>query len=451
MTSEPRTLVHFGVGNFHRAHQAWYTQRLNNQIEEPWSIVGVSLVRPYMRDAMQAQSFDYTLLTKDSSGTQAETVSAIDRILVAAENPDSVVDAIASPSTTVVTLTITEKGYHVCSSDGGLDTGHASVARELESVSTENPQPETALGYLVFGLLKRMEQGGGPLTIISCDNLSDNGRVLEGQVRTFASLVRPELVEFLDSSVSFPNTMVDRIVPATTPDLVDEVYRLTGKKDAAPVSTEAFSEWVIEKRFAGNIPRWDLVGATFVDDVSGFEMRKLSLLNGAHSLLAYGGLLSGHRYVHEAIADEQLRNLAMRLMEEATETLPSSIKGQTSDYQDALFERFANPSLKHELSQVAMDGSLKLPLRIIPTLQNSGKEPSKSAAFLALVYWLAFVLTSLRLGEKISDPVYDDLLHQSSSGASEETLLQFLIDRLGGELPSNALISETFQMLEKLD
>jgi fructuronate reductase len=393
-------ILHFGIGNFHRAHQARYTHSANMLAEAAgqasWRITGVSLNRPDMRNALAPQNFEYTLVTKSADGARYQRMNVHDDILVASENSEGILALIEDSETRIITLTVTEKGYCLNEAGSGLNLSSGLVEAELS-----DGQPRTTIGFLSHGLARRLAAGGEPLTIISCDNLSENGHLLRRAVYDFSEAADLNLSEYLDDAVTFPRTMVDQIVPATTDSLRQEVLTETGFDDASPVASETFSEWIIEDDFATDRPLWEQSGARIINDVSPYELRKLRLLNGAHSLLAYGGLLAGHRYVHEAVADRDLPRAALALMEEAQQTLPQNIQSGTGQYISDLFKRFENPALEHELAQIAMDGSAKLPVRIVPTLKE---KTGDSAALLPLAFWVAFVYRSLSEGAAVSDP-----------------------------------------------
>tara|TARA_R110002111_G_scaffold150052_9_gene217008 strand:+ start:1867 stop:3198 length:1332 start_codon:yes stop_codon:yes gene_type:complete len=419
-------IVHFGPGNFHRAHQAWYTHLANQQTDTEWQIIAVSMQSSTARDQLAHQDFAYTLVINGDGPTDYQRISVHDRILVAPESPDSVLDLIADPETAIVTLTVTEKGYHIDGSSGHLNTENPEIAAELAG-----GKPTTAIGFLAFGLQQRQRNGAAPLTIISCDNLSSNGETLQQMVREFDRHARLDLASYMDKSVRFPGTMVDRITPATTDALRAEVLKETGWADRSPVATEAFSEWIIEDNFAAEKPAWDKVGAEFVEDVSPYELRKLRLLNGPHSFLAYAGLLSGHTYVHEAIDDAVLRRAVEELMLEATSTLPARMQAEAPDYCQKLIERFANPALKHELAQIAWDGSQKLPVRILPVIAARDKDGFDSPrACDAISYWLVHIYQRASDGTKIVDPLAQKFatMVQSNSGRREtfEAILKTL-------------------------
>ena len=379
-------IVHFGPGNFHRAHQAWYTQNAGG-----WSITGVSLRSTTMRDAMAGQGYDYTLVMQDANGSQDQQITVHDQILVGPEDPAAVIAAIADLDTHIVTATVTEKGY-------GLDAAGALDLSGPVGADINAPLPATFIGYLARGIAVRQKTGALPLTVISCDNLSHNGDKVKSALSSFAQ--ETDLSIDFDL-LRFPNAMVDRITPAPTEQLSQEVSARIGKHDAAPVVTEVFSEWVITDDFAGPRPNWPNV--QIVADVVPFEMRKLRMLNGAHSTLAYLGQLKGYSFVHEAIADPALRADVVKVMEGAMATLDFS-RADLEAYRDALIARFENPSLAHALRQIAMDGSQKVPIRLLDVmgdLKEKGDEFQSHAR--AVAAWCCYVDVTADLDDPMAD------------------------------------------------
>lgn len=437
-------ILHLGIGNFHRAHQAWYTQLANAHDNDAWKITAVSLRRPDVRDALAPQNFDYTLVIKGTTDTEYLRINLHDDILVSPENSQAIVDLIADPETAIVSLTVTEKGYYVDTRSGEFQVGDPVIAQEIS-----DGQPSTAIGYLAYGLKARQQANGKPLTIMSCDNLSANGETLQGAVDAFQKAAGLDLTDYLEKSVAFPSAMVDRITPATTDELRAEVQQATGWADRSPVSTETFSEWTIEDNFAAERPSWEKVGVQIVADVAPYELRKLRLLNGPHSQLAYAGLFHGYRYVHEAIADPKLRDLAAGLMAEAAETLPNEIQSTTQDYSNQLIERFANPALKHELIQIAMDGSQKLPVRILSTVKDRLKAGGNSPnALEGVAYWLIFVLSRSAAADAINDPQADTFLGIAKASSSTREKLEAIL-RIAE--PDLASISDLQALLDRTE
>ena len=353
-------IVHFGIGAFHRAHQAWYTDAAMNAGDTDWAITGVSLRSAGVARQMNPQGGLYTVAEQSADGMALRIVGSVRNVLVASEEPDAVIAAVAAPATRIVSLTVTEKGY--CrDTEGRLDF---DLAHSLSFYY-----------FVTQGLLARAKAGLGGVTLLSCDNLADNGAKLEALMLQYLERHEPELLPWFAANCTCPSTMIDRIVPATTEaDRAMVAGALGGLTDEAPedqacVVTEPFSQWVIEDRFAGPRPAWEAVGAQLVEDVAPYETAKLRMLNGAHSLLAYCGLRAGHEYVHEAVADPHLRHLAEQLMRrEAAPTITPAPGQDLAAYADALIARFANPSLNHRLIQIAMDGSQKIPQRWLETL-----------------------------------------------------------------------------------
>ncbi|WP_299685150.1 mannitol dehydrogenase family protein [uncultured Tateyamaria sp.] len=385
-------ILHLGVGNFFRAHQAWYTQHCPG-----WDITGVSFRSTSIRDGLAAQGYHYSLVIKDAGGARIERITCLHDMIVAADAPEAVLAQIAADTTQVITLTVTEKAYRL-GPDGVLDMDDPAICADLSGGEM------TVIGALARGLARR----SAPVTVLSCDNLPDNGTKLGAAVRRFADAAGLRI----GTRVTFPSCMVDRITPATS----DAIRTEAG--DAMAVPTEAFSEWVIEDDFAAARPDWP--GVQWVSDVAPHEMRKLRMLNGAHSYLAYAGTLAGQSFVHEAIGDPALRDGAAGVMAEAAETLPPEVQEQAPRYAQALLERFDNPNLHHRLRQIAMDGSQKMPIRICATLAD--RDAHSPALEAALSAWVAFVRAEIAAGRVLDDPRSDALADACASGDPDAAL-----------------------------
>ena len=372
-------IVHFGMGAFHRAHQAWYTDAAMNAGDRDWAITGVSLRSPGVAEQMSPQVGFYTVVERSVDAPKARLIGAVRDVLVASCEPDAVIGALAAPTTHIASFTITEKGY--CRAvDGSLDFAQATAG--------------SIYFYLAAGLRRRMEAALPGLTLLSCDNLADNGAQLERLLGQYLERSDPELRAWVAANCACPGTMVDRIVPATTDADREQVQKLLGGiEDQACVITEPFSQWVIEDRFAGPRPRWEAVGVALVSDVAPYELAKLRMLNGAHSLLAYVGLGRGHAYVHEAIADSELCAMVQQLMlRDVVPTLSPAPGQDLTAYANALMKRFANPALNHRLIQIAMDGSQKIPQRWLETLVENQRMGRPCPAILTgLAAWLRHV------------------------------------------------------------
>ena len=379
-------ILHIGLGNFHRAHQAWYTAHAPGD----WKITGVVMRNAPLYEAMRAVG-GYTLGIRGAGGLTTEWIDVHDRLILASRDAPGVIAGFADPELHVVMLTITEKGYCLTPETGALDLAHSAIRADLTGA------PSGAIGLLVHGLSRRAAAGLGPLTVISCDNISGNGRKLKAAVDAFAGAAGLAM----HHGNAFPDTMVDRITPATTEAISGEIAARTGRIERAPVMTEAFSEWIIEDDFAGPRPEWEGAGAELVAEVAPFEMRKLRLLNAAHSYLAYAGLLAGHSFVHQAFADPALHAAVERLWDEASPTLSAAVLPLTAAYRAALTDRFAVAEMRHRLDQIAMDGSLKLRERLVPIVAARAPAPEASGAIAA---WIAFVKQTLERGEELADP-----------------------------------------------
>ncbi|RVD54639.1 mannitol dehydrogenase family protein [Mesorhizobium sp. M2D.F.Ca.ET.185.01.1.1] len=359
-------IVHLGVGAFHRAHQAAYVDACLADGESDWGIVGVSLRSPDTRDALKPQDGLYTLAIRDGAGEQLQVIGSIQSLLVAPEDPGAVLAALTDPRIRIVTLTITEKAY-LRAADGSLDSTHPDIVHDLANPGS----PKTAHGFLAEALARRRTAGTPPFTALCCDNLPANGATLHRLLIEFAQLRDADdgaglaLASHVTDDVAFPSSMVDRIVPATTDADRARIAQQIGVDDAWPVMTEPFRQWVIEDRFPTGRPAWEKFGVTMVENVGPFEDMKLRLLNGAHSGIAYLGLLSGHATVDRAFADPSIRRFVDRLWAEAIPTLPQDAGLDTSAYTAELADRFSNTALAHRTAQIANDGSQKLPQRIV--------------------------------------------------------------------------------------
>ena len=382
-------IVHLGVGAFHKAHQAVATDDAIAASGGDWMITGVSLRSADVADALNPQDGLYTLLVRGEDGVRARVIASIARVLVAPKEPDAVLAALSAPETKIVSLTITEKGYGFDAGTGGLDHAHPAIAADLK-----NPQaPTSAVGYIVEALRRRRDAGLGGFTALSCDNLPSNGHVLKRLVTAYAEAVRPDLSGFIADNVTFPSTMVDRITPASTGRTFADAERLTGHDDRAAVETEPFTQWVIEDDFVAGRPDWEAGGAIFAPDVAPYEKMKLRMLNGAHSMLAYSGFLAGHEFVREVMADASLAVLVRRHMAAAASTLDPVAGVDFAAYADDLARRFSNPEIAHKTYQIAMDGTQKLPQRLLEpaTFALANGRPVEPYAF-AVAAWMRYCL-----------------------------------------------------------
>ena len=399
-------IVHLGVGAFHRAHQAVYFDQLMAQGEAGWQIRGASLRSPRVAEQLNPQGGLYTVVERDGPSTHLRVIGSLRDVLVAPEDPQALIGALAEPSVALVTLTITEKGYHLDPDTGALRLDDPAIADDLQHPS----RPATAPGFLVAGLAARRAAGLPPFTVLSCDNLPDNGPRTRAAVLGFAREVNPDLADWIEASVAFPASMVDRIVPATTPEDVDALAEMAGYRDAAMVKTEPFTQWVVEDHFCHRRPSLETVGVQMTDDVAGWERAKLRLLNGSHSALAYLGALGGYAYVHEAIADPVYAGFVEQLWDEVEPVIEAPAGFDAKAYRRALTGRYANSALNHSLVQIAMDGSQKLPQRLLASLraQRAAGRPM-DATLLAVAAWMRWQSGESEQGEAftVDDPLAD--------------------------------------------
>ena len=380
-------ILHLGLGAFHRAHQAVYTDDILAR-DTRWGICGVSLKTPRAIEPLAAQDGLYSVLTKGSEGTVARVIGSLRETRFAGADRAGLIERFADPAITIVTATVTEKGYCHDPATGTLNREHPDIVHDLAHPDL----PESAVGILTAGLGKRRAANAGPLTFVCCDNLPHNGRMVQGLVHAYARECNPALADWIAKHVAFPSAMVDRIVPATTPADLEEADRLLGVHDAAPVAAERFGQWVIEDQFAGARPPWEEAGAQFVADVAPFETMKLRLLNGSHSTLAYLGFLMRHDFVWQAAGDPLLATLVERQMaEEISPTLARPPGTDLPAYCGQLMQRFRNRALPHRTQQIAMDGSQKLPQRLLGTVRD---RISAGAAFahlaVAIAGWIRY-------------------------------------------------------------
>jgi fructuronate reductase len=398
-------VVHFGPGAFHRAHQAYYLDAALAS-DPRWGITGVSLHSAAVRDALAPQDGLYALAILDEQ-SHTRIIGAISELLVSPEVPVVVADRLADPRVALVTSTVTEKGYCL-RADGGLDFAHGEIAHDLAHPDA----PRTLIGHLCNGLAQRRARRVPPPNVVSCDNLTENGPRLRQAVVEFAQRRDADLARWIEGEVPFPRTMVDSITPATDDRLRAHVAEQLGVSDAWPIQREAFSQWVIEDCMRGAQPDWSALGVTITSDVAGFERAKLRLLNGAHSALAYLGLIAGHETVAQAMQDPAIASLVRQLMIEDIAPAVVAPRGlNVPEYIESVLRRFRNPALSYQLAQIAGDGSQKLPFRLLGTIVDAveARRPLERLC-LPIAAWLHFVRSKARSGERLNDPLAAQLL-----------------------------------------
>lgn len=410
-------VVHFGPGAFHRAHQAAAFDTLLAQ-DPRWGLTGISLNSRGVADALNPQDGLYTLALLDEQ-VDYRVIGAIGRVLTKDDSP-GILHALADASTRIVSSTVTEKGYCL-GPDGTLDFAHPAIRADLEAArSGEAWVPGSFTGWLVRGLQERRVLGLPGVTVLSCDNLTDNGRKLEAATIALAEAVDPETARWIADRVTFPNAMVDSITPATDDAVRTQIAAATGFEDAWPIQRERFTQWVIEDRFTGERPALDVAGVTFATAVRPFETAKLRLLNGAHSSLAYIGIGRGLETVSQAMADSELAAFVERLMREDIAPSVEPPPGlDISEYIADVLARFANPAIRHLLSQIAWDGSQKLPYRLLDTIRDAlaaGRSIDRLA--LPVAAWLRFLDHAARSGRAITDPLAGPLIERANDWRS---------------------------------
>ncbi|MDL4618497.1 mannitol dehydrogenase family protein [Citrobacter amalonaticus] len=448
-------IVHLGFGAFHRAHQGVYTDILAAEHNSDWGYCEVNLIGGEQQIAdLKQQDNLYTVAEMSADAWTARVVGVVKKALHAqVDGLESVLAAMCEPQVAIVSLTITEKGYCHSPATGQLMLDHPMIAADLQ-----NPhQPKSAPGVVVEALARRKAAGLAAFTVMSCDNMPENGHVMRNVVTAYARAVDAELAEWIEQHVTFPSTMVDRIVPAVTADTLDKIENLTGVRDPAGVACEPFRQWVIEDNFVTGRPQWEKAGAELVSDVIPFEEMKLRMLNGSHSFLAYLGYLAGYQHINDCMGDENYRVAARALM--LNEQAPT-LKVQGVDltrYADLLIERYSNPALRHRTWQIAMDGSQKLPQRMLDSVRWHLAHDSRfDLLALGVAGWMRYVGGVDEQGNaiEVNDPllpVIQQAVQNSAEGESRVEALLAIEAIFGNELPQVALftqaVKEAYQTL----
>ncbi len=406
-------IVHLGPGAFHRAHQAAYIDELL-AMEPEWGICAVSLHSAGVRDALRPQDGLYTLALLGER-TTLRVIGSVRELLCARDQQPAVLARLADPAVRLVTLTITEKGY--CLSADGLDFRHPEIVRDLALPHA----PTGAIGHLVAGLGLRRERGIAPYTVLSCDNLADNGERLRRAVLQYADRVDPALSAWIAAEATFPRSMVDSITPATDDALRERVAAALGCVDAWPIQREPFTQWVVEDRFCNGRPALERVGVTMSADIAGYDRAKLRLLNGPHSALAYLGSLLGLEMVADAMRDPSLAAFVERMMRDDIAPVLRAPEGFDPDaYIDAILMRFRNPGIGHRLSQIAWDGSQKLPVRLIGTIADAlAAGRSIDRLCMPVAAWMHFVRRQAHHGLALVDPLDEALTARGRAGSGD--------------------------------
>ncbi|MDN3628979.1 fructuronate reductase [Vibrio lentus] len=404
-------IVHLGFGAFHRAHQALFTNEMLSKTNTDWGICEINLFGGEdLIESLRAQDHLYTVAEKGAESTDVKVIGSVTESLHPnLDGIEAVLEKMAEPQVAIVSMTITEKGYCADPATGKLDKNNPLVIADLANPT----QPKSALGYIVQALKIRRERGLKPFTVMSCDNVQENGHVAKAAIIEFAQLLDPELRDWIETNVTFPCTMVDRIVPAATEETLTEIAELLGCEDPCGIACEPFRQWVIEDNFVAGRPDWNIAGAEFVEDVVPYEEMKLRMLNGSHSFLAYLGYLGGYDHISDTMTDAGYRKAAFDMMMKSQ--APSLTMPEGTDlegYATLLINRFTNPSLKHKTWQIAMDGSQKIPQRMGGSLRfhlEQGSDFSWLAT--AIAGWMRYVSGVDEQGNEIDvrDPMVDTL------------------------------------------
>jgi mannitol 2-dehydrogenase len=439
-------VVHIGVGGFHRAHQALFHDRLLAAGEREWAICGLGALPgdSRMRDALDAQDGLYTLVERAPGEEEARVIGSITDYVLAPDDPEAAIEKLAAEATRIVSLTVTEGGYNISDVTGEFDPDDEDVAHDLEEGAT----PRTTFGLVTEALARRRERGLGPFTVMSCDNLQGNGERAQYAFTTFARLRDPELGEWIEGHVTFPNSMVDRITPATTDADREAVRDRFGIDDRWPVVCEPFIQWVLEDAFCAGRPPYEDVGVQVVDDVEPYELMKLRLLNASHQALAYFGHLLGHEYVHDAARDEPLRAVVRAYMdEEATPTLPPVPGVDLDEYKTTLIERFSNPGVRDTIPRLCAESSDRIPKWLVPVIRRrleDGGDVRLSAAVVAS--WARYAAGTDEQGEPIEvvDRLRDRVMENARRAQSDPDA--FITDRdLFGDLAEHERFMEPYR------
>ncbi len=436
-------IVHLGAGNFMRSHTAVYTDDALAADGGDWRIMGVSLRSADVAEQVNPQNGLYTLVERTPGVPNLRIVGSLAGVIFAPKQHRELMALLAAPATRIVSLTVTEKGYGFDRKTGRLDTTDSAIAADLEN---RLARPASAVGIITAALRARRDAGVGPFTVLSCDNLPHNGEIIRALVLDMAERIEPELAGWIASNVTFPSTMVDRITPVTRPETFAEVEDRLGVEDKAVTEAEPFSQWVIEDAFCAGRPRWEAGGALLVEDVAPFELMKLRMLNGTHSLLAYTGFLLGHRYVRDVMADADLAALVRRHIQAAAATLPPVPGIDLAAYAEDLFARLANPAMSDETYRIAMDGTQKLPPRIFEAALTAIEHGQNLAPFaFATAAWMAYAMGQKPDGETFAlrDPREPEIaVAVAASGDTAEGIaaaLQELPGFVPEELRHNSL------------
>ncbi|MDO6516655.1 mannitol dehydrogenase family protein [Zobellia uliginosa] len=445
-------IVHVGIGGFHRAHEAFYTdQLLHDESVTDWGICGVALLDfdTKIYNTLKEQDGLYTLIVKELDGTHTrQVIGSIVEYLFAPEAPLKVIEKMASPDVKIITLTITEGGYNYNEATKDFDFDNPLIQHDLKHPNS----PKTIFGYLTQALKLRKDRGLKGCTIQSCDNIQGNGHMAKRMLLRYVSTAAPDLVAWIESHVSFPNAMVDRITPATSEADIINLQETTGVEDAWPVVCEPFKQWVIEDDFIEGRPAWETVGAQFVSNVEPYEKMKLSLLNAGHSVLGILGALLGYDTIDEAVNNPNVSSFLNRYMDVEVSAVLGDLEGiDLSDYKRSLLERFGNINIKDQIDRICSESSAKIPIFILPTVnaQLAENGPVKLAAFV-IAAWAIYSLGKDEKGHALNiKDAMASLLSEKAKAAVENPKAFLEIESVFGKLKNDSSFVEAYTQAYK--
>lgn len=418
-------IVHFGVGRFHRAHEALYVDELLRAGHSNWGICGVCMLPfdKYIFETLQTQKGKYHLIERDNDSAEVKEIASIVELIYGFLNPAEVFEKLVEPDVKLVTFTVTEAGYYFEGADRHLDISHANIAHDIA-----NPdKPKTLYGYLAHGLFLRHRKDMKPFTVQCCDNIQGNGDLVKSLLLQFCEQAYPSLVAYIADNVAFPNSMVDRITPAASDEELSYIHNLN-IADNVPVTAESFRQWVVEDRYCNDRPPWEEVGITVVEDVEPYEKIKVRLLNGGHVAIGFAGHLAGFDCVHEVAGAPVFQSFLRKFFTETSVTLHPVPGVDISQYQDMLIKRFSNSNVRDQVLRICKDGSAKIPGYILHTLRDlmNEQKPHTTLSFV-LAAWMQFIEASKGDTKILDDPEAKRLLRLSAAANGDVSL--FLADR----------------------
>jgi len=448
-------IVHVGVGGFHRSHEAYYTDALMNTGNSlNWGICGVGLREADRKIAsvLKAQDYLYTLIVRHPNGSvENRVIGALVDFMIGPDDPQAVIDKMASPDTHIVSLTITEGGYNVDSGSGEFDFSNPDAQHDLQNPS----QPRLVFGYLTEALRKRRDNGIRPFTIQSCDNIQHNGNLTRRMVLEYARRQDSELAKWIENEVRFPNAMVDRITPVTTSIDLQYLEQEMGIRDQWPVTCEPFCQWIIEDQFSGDRPAWENVGTQFVPDVTPYEKMKIRLLNAGHSVVGILGAIYGYETIDQCIADDLFATYLRNFMEQEVTPVLDEVPGiDLVEYQNTLIERLGNPNMKDNVSRICLESSSKLPVFLIPTIrENLARGGAIQYSALVIAAWCLYSDKRVNRHGKPLEIIdgKSETLHREAARTQDDVLAFLKINSIFDDLAENEKFAQVYsQMIRQI-